>query len=55
MFTLKGKIYADKFVDEEGNEYPLFFRWKPVEYEVFVRCTFDNGKMLILKSIKVLS
>ncbi len=53
LFTLRGKIYADKFVDSDGNEFPLFHKWKPIEDEVFARCMFFEGKLLILKFIKI--
>lgn len=52
QITLKGRIYANKFVDEDENEYPLFSVWKPVKDEVYARCTFKEEKMLILKYIK---
>jgi hypothetical protein len=55
QLTLKGYICADKFVNDDGSEYPLYFRWNPVKDEVFVRCVFVNEKMLILKYVKVLS
>lgn len=53
MFTLKGKICTDKFVDSDGNEYPLYYKWNPVKDEVFIQCMFKDNKMLILKYIKV--
>lgn len=52
LFTLRGKIYADKFVDSDGNEFLLFNKWKPVEDEVFAQCMFFKEKLLILKYIK---
>ena len=55
QLTLKGYICGDKFVNEDGKEFPLYFKWKPVKDEVFVRCMFKDKKMLILNSIKVLS
>ena len=53
QITLKGRIYANKFVDEDGNEFFLYSKWKPVEDEVFARCMFKDDKMLILKYIRL--
>ena len=54
LFTLKGFIKPNVFVDSDGNEYPLFFKWTPIKDEVFIQCMFKDGKLLILKYIKVL-
>jgi len=54
MFTLKGRICTNIFIDDEGNEYPLYFRWRPIEYEVFILGAFKDGKMLIFRIVKAL-
>lgn len=53
LFTLRGRIYADHFVDSDGNELPLFSKWTPVKDEVFAQCMFFKEKLLILKYIKI--